>query len=117
MDLFFCIAADEDIASAPRQPSERSAYRSTWNRQGLAKSTLPNVIQYEQLKFKKTICNIEVNGETQLEEKTEEDDIEVPKGWLKYVKGSVPEGGYLGKGMHKYAVKVRPFYFIDLNAF
>jgi hypothetical protein len=78
-------------------------YTSQWNRQSSAQQP----VKYVKFTFRKTVCRLFPNGDTEFEELPGEYEIEVPKGWSQYAQGGVPKGGYLSKGFYKYAISVR----------
>ncbi|KAF5364797.1 hypothetical protein D9758_009291 [Tetrapyrgos nigripes] len=110
--LIIALIADTDKDLASVRPPPVPTYHSSWRRQGSgqAAAAAPNIIEYECVPFKKIVCTIEPNGETQLETKMEMDEIEVPKGWAVFIKGGKPQGSYLGKGMYKYTIKVARYH-------
>lgn len=85
-----------------KKTGAQTSYSSKWN----WTSGAHQVIQYEWFVFHKTVCHLSSNGDTEFEVLSDTYEIEVPKGWLKYVKGGVPSGGYISKGLYKYGVLV-----------
>ncbi|KAJ3735494.1 hypothetical protein DFJ43DRAFT_991301, partial [Lentinula guzmanii] len=57
--------------------------------------------------FRKTVCHVSTNGDTHFEDLSDVHEIEVSKGWTRFVKTGVPNGGYLSKGLYKYGILAR----------
>lgn len=53
------------------------------------------------------MCHLSSNGDTHFEILADSYEIEVPKGWVKYIKAGAADGGYISKGLYKYCISVR----------
>ncbi|KAJ3783265.1 hypothetical protein GGU10DRAFT_334890, partial [Lentinula aff. detonsa] len=104
--------ADDDDAGQGSQHSKSSTpslsrpsinYTGQWNQMSRSTTT----ITYEKFPFRKTVCHVSTNGDTHFEDLSDIHEIEVSKGWTRFVKTGVPNGGYLSKGLYKYGILAR----------
>lgn len=61
------------------------------------------VISYEPHKFLRSICNASQDGTIDWVHSPVVEEILAAKGWQQFTKGSEPQGGYISKGLSKYA--------------
>ncbi|KAJ3871012.1 hypothetical protein F5051DRAFT_446772 [Lentinula edodes] len=81
----------------------RTSYSSRWNRTSHARYA----IHYETFSYWKTVCHLSSNSDTHFEILADSHEIEVPKGWVKYIKAGAADGGYISKGLYKYCISAR----------
>ncbi|KAJ3849051.1 kinase-like domain-containing protein, partial [Lentinula lateritia] len=62
---------------------------------------------YETFSYRKTVCHLSSNSDTYFEILADSHEIEVLKGWVKYVKAGAADGGYISKGLYKYCISAR----------
>lgn len=62
--------------------------------------------EYETFEFKRKSYHIDEGGAASLVNSRKIEKVEVVIGWQQYQKGGKPAGGYLSKGLSKYAFRV-----------
>ena len=67
-------------------------------------------IEYEAFEFVQQDCLVDMDGNISLVKHNKMESILVAKHWQKYISGGVPKGGYISKGLSKFAFKVIIFF-------
>lgn len=62
--------------------------------------------KYELFEFRRIEYHVDTTGVTTLIKHTTIETVEVVDGWQRYKSGGIPAGGYLSKGLGKYAFRV-----------
>jgi hypothetical protein len=93
------------IAASFEPPAKRyqTAFKAPENRSAFS-SAAP--LTFDSHTFKRTFCTVDERGEITLVEKSDSETILIAQGWMKFINGTTPSGGYLSKGYSKYAFRV-----------
>ncbi|KAF9231626.1 kinase-like domain-containing protein [Melanogaster broomeanus] len=97
-DITSSIRGKRSAEPAPSAKRYQSAFRR--------RSAVP-VISYEPHKFLRSVCTASQDGTINWVHSPTAEEIFVAKEWQQFAKGSEPQGGYISKGLSKYAFRAR----------